>query len=393
VNSPAIRADDIHKTYGDLGAERALKRLALRKSRSRELVHALRGVSFDVAQGEVVGVVGSNGAGKSTLLRLIAGVSQPTSGTVHVEGQVHAVLDVATGLLLDRTGRENIHYMGGLYGGTPEDLRAREPDIVEFADLGAFIDHPVRSYSSGMRSRLAFSIVTSGTFDVLLIDETLSVGDAGFVLRCRQRIRELCGRGATVVLVSHVLESIREMCERVIWLHEGRLAGDGHTDEIVEAYRAVAHEQSRQEFARRFALLEGKSIRRSGVAVERLVANTGPAQAAQHVFRLDEPFVVEAAVSSERPLEGVVARIDVVRVDALLVFRTEQTMSLSDGLTPLVVSLGPMRLGRFTYRVRLELTAPDGELLAQAETAFAVEDHVHAYNCAYYQEVAWSLRP
>jgi ABC-type polysaccharide/polyol phosphate transport system ATPase subunit len=393
VNRPAIRARDVAKTYGDLGAERLLRRIASGNGRSRQLVHALRDVSFDVAQGEVVGVVGSNGAGKSTLLRLIAGVSQPTSGSLEVEGHVHAVLDIATGLLLDRTGRENIHYMGGLYGGTQEDLRAREPDIVHFADLGAFIDHPVRSYSSGMKSRLAFSIVTSGEFDVLLIDETLSVGDVGFALRCRQRIRELCHRGATVLLVSHILESIREMCERVIWLHEGAVAGDGPTDEIVEAYRAVAHEQAQEEFARRFALIESSSVRRSGVAVEQLVATTAAGRAARHLFRLDEPFVVAATVSSERPREKVLARIDIIRVDALLVFHDEQEVSLSEGTMPLVVSLGPMRLGRFTYRVRLELVAPDGILLAQAETAFAVEDHTHAYNCGYYQEVEWALQP
>lgn len=391
MSGPAIRAEDVHKTYGDLGFERKLRRIATRSGGSRELVHALRGVSFEVSHGEVIGVVGSNGAGKSTLLRLIAGVAQPTSGSLTVDGHIHAVLEISTGLLLDRTGRENIQYMGGLYGATPEEMRRREPSIVEFAGLGAFIDHPVRAYSSGMKSRLAFSIVTTGEFDLLLIDEALSVGDVGFALRCRQRIRELCRRGATVVLVSHALQSIREMCDRVLWLHEGQIAADGQPDNVVEAYRAVAHEQTQREYARQFALHEQKSAGAGGVSVERLAATTAPGDDPTHLFRLDEPFFVDAEIKSDRPLEDVRARLDVVRVDGILVFRDERRLSLDAGSTPVLVSLGPMRLGRFTYRLRLELEASDGTPLGRGQTAFAVEDHLHVFDSSYYQAVEWSL--
>jgi lipopolysaccharide transport system ATP-binding protein len=387
----AIRADGLWKTYGPSRAERLLPAWVFPGRGRRGDVHALRGVSFEIGRGEVVGVVGSNGAGKSTLLRLIAGVSQPSRGSIEVEGDVHAVLEIATGLLLDRSGRENIHYMGGLYGTSAPALRQREPDIVDFSGLGAFIDYPVRSYSSGMKSRLAFSIVTSGDFDALLIDEALSVGDVGFALRCRQRVRQLCRRGATVVLVSHALQSIREMCDRTIWLHEGQIAGDGEPDEVVEAYRAVAHEQAQVEFARRFAMLESTSAGRDGVAVERLTASTAPGRPAVHLFRVGDPFLVEAEISSPRVREAVQARLDLVRVDGVLIFREEQKISLPEGVTPLVVSFGPLRLGRFTYRLRLELFDPQGELLGRAETAFAVEDHTHAYNSSYYQELEWSL--
>lgn len=391
MSDPAITCRDVHKTYGTLAFERIVRRAVSRGRAPRAHVQALRGVSFDVAQGEVLGLVGSNGAGKSTLLRLIAGVSQPTSGTVVVNGDVHAVLEIATGLLLDRTGRENIQYMGGLYGASAEEMRDREPGIIEFAGLGEFIDHPVRAYSSGMKSRLAFSIVTSGEFDVLLIDEALSVGDVGFALRCRKRIRELCRRGATVVLVSHALESIREMCDRVIWVHEGQIAGDGDPDEVVEAYRAVAHEQAQREYARRFALLQKSSAGDTGIAVERLAATTKPGGAAVHLFRLDEPFVVEAAVSSQHVLPAAVARIELLRSDGILIFRDEESVSFAEGDTPLLISLGSMRLGRFTYRVRLEIADAEGDVLARGETAFAVEDHLHAYNAAYYQDAEWSL--
>jgi len=389
--SSAVVARDLHKIYGGLTAKRVLRRLLTRADEPRARVHALRGVSFEIAAGEVVGVVGSNGAGKSTLLRLIAGVSKPTSGSLVVDGAVHAVLEIATGLLLDRTGRENIHYMGGLYGASAEELRRREPTIVEFADLGPFIDHPVRAYSSGMKSRLAFSIVTSVEFDVLLIDEALAVGDVGFALRCRKRMRELCRRGATVVLVSHALESIREMCDRVIWLHEGQIAADGDPDEVVEAYRTVAHEQAQREFARRFALLQRESAGSSDVAIERVTATTAPGAGAVHLFRLDEPLLVEALVSTRRPYERIRATIELVRGDGFLIFRDEATVALATGRTPLLISFGPMRLGRFTYRVGLELSTPEGESLARGQTAFAVEDHAHAYNAACYPDVEWSL--
>lgn len=391
MNDAAIVARDVRKTYGALPFERLVRRMTERGGTPRGRVDALRGVSFDVPEGQVVGLVGSNGAGKSTLLRLIAGVSKPTSGSLQVNGGVHAVLDIETGLIRDRTGRENIHYMGGLYGGSSEELRALEPEIVDFAGLGPFIDHPVRAYSSGMKARLAFSIVTSGDFDVLLIDEALSVGDVGFALRCRKRIRELCRGGATVVLVSHALESVREMCDRVLWLHEGQIAGDGDPDEVVEAYRAVAHELAQREYARRFALLEKTSAAGGAVVVGRLVATRAPAAQAVHLFRLDEPLVIEALVSSRRALDPVRARIELVRGDGMLVFRDEQAVSLAEGETQLVISLGPMRLGRFTYRVRLELEAGDGSAVAHGETGFAVEEHLHAYNAAYWQDVEWSL--
>ena len=181
------------------------------------------------------------------------------------------------------------------------------------------------------------------------------------------------------------------MCDRVLWLHDGQIAGDGDPDEVVEEYRAVAHEEAHREFARRFALLESQTSARSGVTVDKLVATTGPGAAAVHLFRLDEPFCVEAVVSSKEAHDAVRARLDLVRVDGILVFRDERELSLTAGTTPLVISLAPMRLGRFTYRLRLELVSRDGESLAKAETAFAVEDHLHAFNSSYYQDVEWSL--
>ena len=242
----AIRTDELRKEYSlaryrvSLAVRNVILALARRPARDesrgfRKRIVALDGVSFEIRRGEVVGVIGANGAGKSTLLRLIAGLSKPTSGTVEVSGRVTAILEIATGLVLDRSGRDNVRYMGRLYGMSDDEVDAKLEDILAFADIGRFVDLPVRSYSTGMRARLAFSIVTSVDPDILLIDEALSVGDVGFALKCRVRVRELCARGATVVIVSHDLTAIREMCERTIWIHEGHIGADGDPASVAEA--------------------------------------------------------------------------------------------------------------------------------------------------------------
>ena len=184
----------------------------------------------------------------------------------------------------------------------------------------------------------------------------------------------------------------RNTCDRVLWLHDGQIAGDGDPDEVVEEYRAVAHEEAHREFARRFALLESQTSARSGVTVDKLVATTGPGAAAVHLFRLDEPFCVEAVVSSKEAHDVVRVRLDLVRVDGILVFRDERELK-PHGRHHAARDLArsDARLGRFTYRLRLELVSRDGESLAKAETAFAVEDHLHAFNSSYYQDVEWSL--
>ena len=197
---------------------------------------ALDDVSFRIDRGETVGLVGRNGAGKSTLLKLVTGIVDPTSGSISVRGQVAPLLALGNGLDPTLTGRENIYLNGAILGYEKAWLRAHEADIVAFSELGEFIDAPVRTYSSGMTMRLAFSIATAASPEILILDEVLAVGDAPFQAKCRARIAEIIADGATVFFVSHSLPDIVQLCSRAIWLKKGRVVMDGPAAEVADAY-------------------------------------------------------------------------------------------------------------------------------------------------------------
>lgn len=197
---------------------------------------ALDDVSFRIVRGEAVGLVGRNGAGKSTLLKLVTGIVRPTSGSVAVRGQVAPLLALGNGLDPALTGRENIYLNGAILGYEKSYLRARETDIIEFSELGSFIDAPVRTYSSGMTMRLAFSIATAASPEILILDEVLAVGDAAFQAKCRARIGEIIDDGATVFFVSHSLADIRKLCARAIWIEKGRVVLDGPVGDVCPVF-------------------------------------------------------------------------------------------------------------------------------------------------------------
>lgn len=198
---------------------------------------ALKDVSFTVKKGEVLGIIGRNGAGKSTLLKVISGILKPTSGTVRCEGNIVPMLELGSGFDMDLTGRENIFLNGAILGYSEAFLREKYPEIVDFSELGQFIDVPIRNYSSGMLMRLAFSIATVVSPEVLIVDEILAVGDASFQEKSRARMKELMSGGTTVLFVSHSLEQICEMCSRVVWLEQGSVKMIGGAEEVCSRYR------------------------------------------------------------------------------------------------------------------------------------------------------------
>ena len=198
---------------------------------------ALKNVSFTVRPGEVLGIIGRNGAGKSTILKVISGILKPTEGSVSVRGNIVPMLELGSGFDFDLTGRENIYLNGSILGYSSHFLDEKYDEIVSFSELGEFIEMPIRKYSSGMMMRLAFSIATVVNPEILIVDEILAVGDEAFQRKSRQRMLELMGGGTTVLFVSHSLDQIREMCDRVLWLDHGQIKMLGETKEVCDAYQ------------------------------------------------------------------------------------------------------------------------------------------------------------
>lgn len=269
----AVKLTGISKAYRfyDRKRDRALDVLGLarwfirRKDYYRNF-WALRDVDLSLNQGERVGIVGRNGAGKSTMIKIMVGALEPTEGTVELNGQVQALLELGTGFHPEFTGRENIRASLGYQGHSTAVIAAKEEEIVEFAELGEFIDHPFKTYSSGMQARLAFSTAASIEPEILVIDEVLGAGDAYFTGKCMERMRSLTDdTGATVIMVSHDLQSILALSDRVLWIHDGRIVESGDPLRVVKAYQKMVKEYEEGRLRIRDSNLPGKAEADNGL--------------------------------------------------------------------------------------------------------------------------------
>lgn len=220
----------------------SIKEYAIRKLKRnleyKEFV-ALNNVTFDVRKGEVLGLIGHNGAGKSTILKVISGILRPTIGSVKIFGNIVPMLELGSGFDMEMTGGENIYLNGAILGYSEEFLNEKYDEIVAFSEIEQFMSMPLRNYSSGMIARLAFSIATVVEPEILIVDEVLAVGDAAFQEKSKRRMMELMGGGTTVIFVSHSLEQIREICDRVIWLDHGEVKMIGNSQEVCDAYQGI----------------------------------------------------------------------------------------------------------------------------------------------------------
>jgi lipopolysaccharide transport system ATP-binding protein len=264
------------------GLGKAYKQYSNRWSRLAEWVLPFRGprhrlkwvikdASFNVERGEAVGIIGINGAGKSTLLKMITGTTQPTAGRVDITGRVAALLELGMGFHPEFTGRQNVVMAGQLLGYNVAEISRLMPEIEAFAEIGDYIDQPVRTYSSGMQVRLAFSVATASRPDVLIVDEALSVGDAYFQHKSFDRIREYRKAGTTLLIVSHDKGAIQSICDRAILLHEGRLAKQGPPEEIMDFYNAMLAEKQNQTV--RQQQLQGNKVQTSSGTGDATVAD------------------------------------------------------------------------------------------------------------------------
>ena len=233
---PIITFKNVSKTYILYKNDQARFKALFIKPKNPKTNKALNNVSFEINRGESVGIVGDNGAGKSTLLKMITGVAFPDEGEIIVNGKVAALLELTAGFSMEMTGRENIYLKGYILGLEDDYIKTIEDNIIEFAELGDYIDQPVRTYSSGMKMRLGFAINVNIEPDVLVVDEALAVGDASFKKKCKNKIKEIISAGTTVLYVSHSAASVKEICPRSIFLKKGTIIFDGPTEETLKVY-------------------------------------------------------------------------------------------------------------------------------------------------------------
>lgn len=235
----AIEVKDLKICYKGLKSYSIKKSFFLRKKRKPETFEAVKNLSFQLEKGEILGLVGKNGSGKSTLLKAIAGIFTPDSGTVDLHGNTVSLLAIGVGFLKELSGRENIILSGMLLGFSKEEILSKMDEIIEFSELGDFIEKPIRTYSSGMYSKLSFSITAILETDIILIDEVLSVGDTRFRKKSFAKMKELIkDKDRTVVIVSHDRKTIADLCDKVLWLDDGEMMQFGETGEVLKAYDA-----------------------------------------------------------------------------------------------------------------------------------------------------------
>lgn len=235
----AIEVKDLVISYQNLKKTSIKKTLLHLKRQKPDRFVAVKGISFYVREGEILGIIGKNGSGKSTTLNALAGIFSPDSGSIDLNGHSISLLSIGVGFIREMTGRENITLSGMLLGFTEEQVKAKEQEIIDFAEIGEFIDMPVRTYSSGMYSKLAFSITAILETDIMLIDEVLSVGDQKFKKKSYEKMKSLISnKDRTVVIVSHSIETLKQLCDTVMWMHEGKIKRIGDPNEVLDEYVA-----------------------------------------------------------------------------------------------------------------------------------------------------------
>jgi len=340
---------------------------------------ALEGACFEIRRGEVVGIIGGNGAGKSTLLKVLSRITEPTVGRAEIDGRVGSLLEVGTGFHQELTGRENIYLNGAILGMKEAEIRRKFDEIVSFAEVDQFIDTPVKHYSSGMYVRLAFAVAAHLEPENLLVDEVLAVGDLQFQKKCLAAIRDSVEGGRTVLLVSHNMAAISQLCSRTLWLERGHVRSFGSTHETIEAYlrssdasdgnaeAIFAEDRTRSAQVRRVRLLNQSNV-------------------CTRTFHCDEPIVIEVELQVNRSVLGLYGYLDILRSDGTVLLMSDSQDIIPNPLDLLLagthivrVIVPPRILGHGEYKVYLCLGA--GPAGAQVDTpgtgivaGFSVDD-------------------
>lgn len=378
----AIDVEDVTRIYQKYSARHRFQTFKsaivrgdiVKALRPDELVTALDGVSFRVEKGTTFGIIGENGSGKSTLLKIVAGIAKPTSGRVSVKGKVSALIELGAGFHPEITGRENVYINGIMLGLSKKEINRKFNEIVRFAELEDFIDAPVKTYSSGMYMRLGFSIAINVNPDILLIDEVLAVGDASFVPKCLDRIDDFRRRKKTILFVSHDLQTVEKICDRVIWLKEGRIQAMGEPKRVIDAYLQDIVEKQEEDFEKRQKVVEvekdWQEERRENrwgkreVEIKK-VRLRGLDGREKHVFSPDDGMIIEMDVKASRQVNDFVFGIGIFNSQGICCYGTNthledfEPLSL-EGEGKVICRIESLHLINGTYYLDVAVHKRDG---------------------------------
>lgn len=391
----AIEVRDIKKKfkiYIDKGSE-LKERILFKERKQYEEREVLKGISFDVKKGEAVGLIGHNGCGKSTTLKLLTRIYYPDEGSIEMEGRVSSLIELGAGFHPDMSGRENIYTNASIFGLSHKEIDERLDDIIEFSELEEFIDNPVRTYSSGMYMRLAFSVAINVNADILLIDEILAVGDAAFQAKCFRKMKEIKAAGTTIVIVSHSMGQIEQICDRSIWIHKGEIRAEGLPREVNPMYMQymsdVVEERAKKKEAK--AAEENKDENKpeetatdtnkesegedtiqksdkrwgSGEVIMTSIKSLDKDDNEKNVFDNDEVIKFRLNYKAKKKLTDVVMGIAIYRDDQTYIYGTNsmidyarETTFEKEGYVDLVFENMPLTAGNYT--IDFAFHRPDG---------------------------------
>ena len=363
-NDFAIEVRDVTKSfkvYLDKGAQ-LKERILFRKRCRYEERKVLRGVSFNVRKGEAIGLIGRNGCGKSTTLKLLTRIMYPDSGTIKLSGRVSSLIELGAGFHPDMSGRENIYTNASIFGLTKKEIDARLKDIIDFSELDSFIDNPVRTYSSGMYMRLAFSVAINVDADILLIDEILAVGDANFQAKCFNKLKEIKAQGTTIVIVSHSLGQIEQICDRSIWILDGLIRADGDPKTVdLEYLDFMSREMQKNMSSGNITGACETERHGNGKALIEKVSSFNSEGEEQSVFRTGEKIVFRISYSVKEKVEDAVFGFGVFNSKGISCYGTNTRIDrfdaydiTADGTTEIVLENVPLLPDVYSFDFTIE---------------------------------------
>ena len=370
-NENVIEVKDVTKSfkvYLDKGSQ-LKERLLFRKRSRYEERKVLRGISFSVKKGEAIGLIGHNGCGKSTTLKLLTRIMYPDSGSIKMQGRVSSLIELGAGFHPDMSGRENIYTNAAIFGLNKKEIDSRIQSIIDFSELKDFIDNPVRTYSSGMYMRLAFSVAINVDADILLIDEILAVGDANFQSKCFNKLREIKSHGTTIVIVSHSLGQIEQICDRSIWIHDGLIKAEGPPKEIDLEYldymsrKIQDRNKKSEEAADTEEPAENKDGKRwgSGEARIKRIRSFASDGTEQSVFRVGEDIRLTVDYTVKKPVQDAVIGFGIFDMNGVQCYGTntridklpEMTLT-KDGTAEITVKNVQLLSGEYMIDIAIE---------------------------------------